>query len=164
MPIDVPDAAETGDQGIARFIGETTRLEGEGHGSGYDHSVVQIVPAEIIDPATGVPYVNYPTGGLDITPIVSDTRHCRFKRILEVEVRQMGGTHTWLPEVDFPNGQFLIHRPVVGDVMLQFFVQTAAITEPMAELANEGAIPDITIRCNVTGVRGLNPIDISVPA
>jgi hypothetical protein len=165
MPLDVSETPETNDQGIGEWIGASRKEVGEGH-PGLDFGLVEFDLQDIIDPATGAAYANYPTGGLDITALVSDTRHCRFKRILHMEVTPWDSDNVWtghIPAISVPNGQFKIHRPVTGDVLLKLFVQTGTLDEPMKEMDDQTAIPNMTVRVKVTGVRGNNFIDLSPP-
>lgn len=169
-PIDVVETPLSVDQGIGRFMGELTRNEGEGHGSAYDISVVEFNLRDVLNPATGLVYhgnEDYVTGGIDITGLVADTRHCRFKRILSVIPQPWDSDNAWVAGytlvMSFPNNQFVIHRPVTGDVMLKLLVQTGVNQEPLAELTNGTAMADQTVRCTVTGVRGHNNINLDVP-
>lgn len=171
MPIDVIETPETGDQGIGRFLGELTRNEGEGHGSAMDISIVEFNLRDVLNPSTGLVYhanEDYVTGGIDITALVADTRHCRFKRILSVIPQPWDSDNAWVADynlaISFPNNQFIVHRPATGDIMLKLYVQTGTITEPLAELGNGVAMADQTVRCTVMGVRGNNSVATAPPS
>jgi hypothetical protein len=69
-----------------------------------------------------------------------------------------------VPAISVPNGQFYIHRPTTGDVLLKLFVQTAVAQEPLEELSNGTTIPDMAVRVLVIGNRGLNPVATAPPA
>lgn len=170
-PIDVVETPLSVDQGIGRFVGELSRNEGEGHGSAYDMSVVEFNLQDVLNPATGNAYhgdTDYVTGGIDITALVADTRHCRFKRILSVIPQPWDSDKAWAAGyqlvASFPNNQFIIHRPVSGDVMLKLLVQSAVGQEPLEELTNGTAMADQSVRCLVVGVRGTNPVATTPPA
>ena len=169
MPIDVVETPISTDQGIGEWIGASRKEVGSGH-PGLDFGIVEFNLRAVINPDTGAVYFGneeYETGGIDITAIVADTRHCRFQRILHMQVTPWDSDDTFTghqPVISVPNGQFKIHRPSTGDVLLKIFVQSGVLDEPNKEMDNAVQLPDITFRVLVVGVRGNNPVSLEAPA